>query len=790
MRSTLPLQYPSVGPKLFRFVLRTALFLPLLLSSGAGTADECTKTASRAYAGLALRDLDDQRTVVSWIRPGPLDGRGLRSPTLARPDLIVSVNGEWMNSETFDQFIQEAAPGQEVVIEYRRADPRGPGLREPMKHEDEILQITFALSDHETWTGTVGRARPDRLITALDLNQARLAPFDAGTRLGAAMADNELLEPAQKLMDVFEDWLDRHDDYHLLHRVETALLRPFDLYELQQAICEPLSDVADDPFGVAISMISANLDLQPPAETERSLPIQSVEEAVKALSHRIREADTLARQALGEMWQDEAWAEQCVALLRVPRDSFYVAGPDSARHLEVIRRSMEVDFQILLEAFSLLGVSLEFEEGWMEDSRAMETPAALSDAVEGPILAAAELEGIGWVVVGASEENAYDLTRVVGVINPEGDSRFHGDGYRLGVRWVINLDGESHHTGSPEQGPASALLGVSVVDERGGDTIYEGEMLSAGAALFGMSLLLDRGGNDVYRGTDWSMGAAMYGAGLLFDLGSGSDLYLGEFLCQGVGGARGLGLLVDTGGNDLFRANGPQPSGYQTPAVFNAFSQGIGFGLRGYTAGGIGILANLAGNDRYEVGEFGQGGGYFLGLGILYDAAGDDFYYGTRYAQGFGVHQGVGILVDAAGDDTYWAQSVAAQGAGWDLGTGLLWDGGGNDTFRARGLAQGSAAQQAFGFLISEGGDNHFHSQTQRAQGQSGNDDYHWEATGATSFSLFWNGGDGHSYLSTERPPDGVLATGSPNPDNPAASSLHGLYLGGGKPGQSEERGN
>jgi len=96
--------------------------------------------------------------------------------------------------------------------------------------------------------------------------------------------------------------------------------------------------------------------------------------------------------------------------------------------------------------------------------------------------------------------------------------------------------------------------------------------------MYGVSLLVDRAGNDIYSGKEWSLGAACYGAGMILDLGGG-DTYLGEFLCQGVGGPRGFGCIVDESGRDLYRANGPEPSAYGTPAVYQAFSQGVGFGF-------------------------------------------------------------------------------------------------------------------------------------------------------------------------------------------------------------------
>src|SRR5690606_13020052 len=141
----------------------------------------------------------------------------------------------------------------------------------------------------------------------------------------------------------------------------------------------------------------------------------------------------------------------------------------------------------------------------------------------------------------------------------------------------------------------------------------------------------------------WSIGAGFYGAGIVLDL-DGADTYHGEVLTQGVGGPRGLGAIIDAAGDDSYKANGPGfPSVYGTEGVFKSFSQGFGYGVRGYAAGGLGALWDLGGADRYEAGEFSQGCAYFFALGLLHDRAGDDTYIGNRYSQAAAAHQAIGV---------------------------------------------------------------------------------------------------------------------------------------------------
>ena len=114
----------------------------------------------------------------------------------------------------------------------------------------------------------------------------------------------------------------------------------------------------------------------------------------------------------------------------------------------------------------------------------------------------------------------------------------------------------------------------------------------------------------------------------------------------------------------------------------------MGIGCRRNAAtGGIGVLYDQGGKDRFEAGNFSQGGGYFYAFGILYnDGSDNDNYIGSRYAQGFGCHQAAGVLVDAGGNDRYQIrQSSVAQGYSWDEAVALFIDEKGDDQYEGKG---------------------------------------------------------------------------------------------------------
>lgn len=482
------------------------------------------------------------------------------------------------------------------------------------------------------------------------------------------------------------------------------------------------------------------------------------------------------RQALPRIPDEKAFALQAAELLRVPRRTFYVAGPATKQHLAVMRMSEGINVEHFARAVEALAPIGGINAAGLEALEARDPPASVKEAVEGKIISAAKGPD-GWIVIGGLEKNRYDLSKLAGVIDIGGDDEYWASDWCIGVRAIVDFAGNDKYTGTEDQGPGSAVLGVTLIDDRAGDDTHEGKLLCAGAAVFGVSLLIDRNGNDTYTGSEWSAGTGMYGAGFLIDLGGGSDIYIGEFLCQGVGGPLGLGALIDAGGNDFYRVNGPQPSSYGVPAVYSAFSQGVGFGYRNYAHGGVGLISDLGGDDRYEAGEFAQGGAYYYALGVLHDAGGRDLYYGNRYTQGFGVHQGFGILADDAGNDVYWSQVAANQGGAWDVGAGLLIDRGGDDTYRADGLAQGGASMQGIAMLIDLDGRDRYDAGGGATQGQSGGNDYHFLTTQAYSFSLLLDLGGKEDIYSRERPNNGVVRTGAAHETSPKSSDLHGLAI-------------
>ena len=330
-------------------------------------------------------------------------------------------------------------------------------------------------------------------------------------------------------------------------------------------------------------------------------------------------------------------------------------------------------------------------------------------------------------MVGGPGPNRYDMDRIYAVIDVDGDDIYAwGERVPRETQTVVDMAGNDRYRAT-RGGPGAGWFGVSVLIDLSGDDQYESELGGCGAGAFGFGFLFDDAGADTYKCAAWSAGAGLYGGGVLIDRGQETDIYHSQVFSQGVGGPRGIGILIDNGGADLYRSNGPVPSAYDTAGSFMAFSQGVGVGIRPYDFGGVGVLLDFGGDDRYEGGEFSQGGGYYWGVGLLFDESGNDLYYGNRYTQGFAAHQAFGMLTDVAGDDIYWSMTAAGQAAAWDQSIAMLIEMAGNDVYRAQSLSQGAAAQQARALLHDVSGDDTYWSSSEVAQGAAGDNSYHFQ---------------------------------------------------------------
>jgi hypothetical protein len=347
--------------------------------------------------------------------------------------------------------------------------------------------------------------------------------------------------------------------------------------------------------------------------------------------------------------------------------------------------------------------------------------------------ATAELDTpFGRIVVGTSGTDTFEGP-ALGIIDPGGDDHYVGPvgasigaGRPFGI--VVDAGGNDEYASDAPHAQGAGILGCGVLYDRAGNDRYAAGDQAQGFGLFGLGLVYDRSGDDRFDMHYSGQGCGYFGIGLLLD-GGGRDEYRLWAEGQGQGGiGGGVGVLATRGGDDLYYAEpdaakagrADYHSDYKI-AANNA--QGSGNGRRGdgadghSWAGGLGVLIDLSGNDRYESGNWSQGIGYWFGTGILYDREGDDVYRSVYFTQASGAHFCNAALIDEAGNDrhelTY--NKGAAIAFGWDYTNALLIDKGGNDYYGGGQSCLGLSTGRSTVLLYDANGDDEYRLDTGKA---------------------------------------------------------------------------
>jgi hypothetical protein len=765
-----------------RRALRALLLVFAASLAGTARAEEDPRPwEEQPFLGLSVRDTE-HGLVVSWIAPGPLGGRGFESHSgLRRGDNVVSVDGEAFDADGLKRHLRALEPGARVRIAYRRSEGASMDSAVPRGGaggEEHVIEATLGV--RAAWSGTIrrglrGRTIPETLGGTLE-DLVLAASAEVGVREGVPGGGLDAL-------------------LAYLGRVQEENLDPNALACVVRCFRRPLAaeDVAVDLATRAHA--AARGDVPALAAFVRhvlDLPVAEAFPEAGARGGRVREAlaQVAARHA------ERAWRADVERLLATMRESVYLyddRADDHVHFLAALADPAGGGVEALLAPLLVLWADAPalweaLATAHAQDAVLAEIPEALRGAVEGDVLWVGEDPAGRPAVLGGKGPNRYDMRHLGAVYDLGGDDRYEygraeeGGAFPFALRIVIDLAGDDvHESTTAFEGPATAVGGFSLLEDRAGNDVYRtSAAFGVAAGALGFGVLVDHQGHDVYEATGpasgWGIGAGFYGAGLVVDR-AGSDVYRGERLVQGVGGPRGLGAVLDLAGEDRYVANGPHfGSVYGTPGVAVGMSQGFGVGVRGYAAGGLGLLHDAGGHDRYEAGEFSQAGGYFWGMGVLHDAAGHDLHYGNRYGQGFSAHQAVGVFLDDSGDDTYWSMTAASQGGAWDQSIALLVDRAGNDAYRCDGLGQGAASMQALALLVDLGGDDRY-TGAGAVQGQGGGNTYHHAEDGVFSFSGLFDLGGGRDAYSSERENGTTKATGTLDEKDPSASTLHGVFV-------------
>ena len=660
------------------------------------------------YGVIGVDALDQSEGVLlARVYPdGPAESAGLQSG-----DRIIAVDGYRIPStDALSQYIQSIHPGERAQVTYQRNG-------EQAKRSVEVTDVGHLYRFMRGEGPPIFPAAWRHIQWTDSSSQIENIILDWAQTFGVTSALDSLREALHRETERYGADARLSDIHYLLNNpLKTAQATEHIAAELNRALT----------IGDYLNLAGYRLDLEPQKLKKVPLPTSlTIDQLLEALAHTTAQVDSA--------FVNLTSAERQLLVDSIP---FLLAqfaqhgrlDRGSRSEYEACLTALLLAKKVDLQPFFLAAAQLEQVVAILRKSSALhypKEPFQTPNGLSGPLVYARETS-LGWILIGSNKANFYGRDDIFCIIELGGDDVYAmstPSSERPSVRLYIDYSGDDHYLG--ESG--SAVGGIEFVVDYEGNDLYTGDSIALGFSFCGIGLLWDSAGNDQYISKRLAQGAAFFGAGLLID-DTGSDLYAIGHKGQGLGGMLGWGMLADLSGEDLYLADHHASSTYGAERDFAGWAQGVGFGFRGQGSGGIGILYDREGNDRYQAGEFSQGLGYFFALGVLYDQAGDDAYRGRRYAQGASAHQAIGVLFDERGNDRYRAKTAAAQGAGWDASIGLLRDDEGDDLYRAEHLSQGAAAMNSWGLLVDRQGRDRYEAFS--GQGLGGSVKY-WGGRGA-----------------------------------------------------------
>ncbi len=357
----------------------------------------------------------------------------------------------------------------------------------------------------------------------------------------------------------------------------------------------------------------------------------------------------------------------------------------------------------------------------------------------------------GLMIIGSTNSDHYNSQtdkklrgkRIAFILEPSGNDLYEID---VNTDWahplymLIDMDGDDVYRNNTPAGLFSVIGGIGASYDASGNDLYQSDDF-AFCAYMGANLHIDSEGDDTYKSGLFSQAAAMFGIAVLIDE-KGSDSYSATSFAQAMGGTMAVGALIDHAGDDIYYIGGKYLHKPLMSNDYRSMGQGMGFGFRPDFGGGLGLLYDYSGNDKYIGGVYAQGVGYWYAGGILIDENGNDVYNAIYYPQGSGIHLAYGILFDSEGDDNYFTRNGPGQGAGHDWSLGIMIDRAGNDIYSIPG-GNGLGLSNSVGIFVDSSGDDRYERRNDSSLG------YANLARGTGGIGLFLDAGGKDNYPDT-----------------------------------------
>jgi hypothetical protein len=395
---------------------------------------------------------------------------------------------------------------------------------------------------------------------------------------------------------------------------------------------------------------------------------------------------------------------------------------------------------------------------------------------------------LGWIRVRGAGADEIDAADALLVVDLGGNDVYTGAaGASSATRPLglcLDLAGNDRYAAA-RVAHGVGMCGVGILLDAAGDDTYEGTQQVQGVGQFGFGALVDLAGDDAYKARWSAQGCGYFGVGMLVDA-AGKDAYRLHGDGQGFGGVGGVGVLTDRTGDDTYFAepDGPKsgrPSYHSQGKIAVSNAQGCAMGRRGdggdghNWAGGLGVLLDVEGNDRYTSGNWSMGTGYWFGMGALWDGGGNDAYDGHVWSQATGAHFCIGVLIDEAGNDRHIGRQNNSLAFGHDFTICLLLNEGGDDVYETPAEGLGFSINRSVAMLVDTGGDDTYRAKNapgfarfdKRFADRNALSTY-W--VDASSLGLFLDVGGKDKYVGKDR--NGTTWTDPPDSDNRKARNV------------------
>lgn len=313
------------------------------------------------------------------------------------------------------------------------------------------------------------------------------------------------------------------------------------------------------------------------------------------------------------------------------------------------------------------------------------------------------------VAIGGSADDLHEARDVHLCIDFGGANRYTGRyGAGIGYSAVVIDYGNGTRAEAGDATLGAGILGVGIARFEGAQNILRAGAVSFGCGLAGVGILKFERATSI-EGRTLTLGAGLAGIGLVV-AGKENDRLRCAYRGLGVGLPQGLGWVVNLGGDDSYFGTSSQSLKGRSGRVRSdslAFSGGFSE-VGAPFAGGMGLVSDLAGDDRYESGDRSLSFAEYGGATSLFDEGGDDIYQGGDSSIAVAHEEASAYLHDLSGSDLYLAPEGHSIVRAGESSNAILFDRAGEDRYVGSPSAVKTVAPVATEILFDAKGSNLF----------------------------------------------------------------------------------